>query len=260
MIYTNNYNLPETIYKVLTQDTYDLSNQPDNLISVSTLLQPPNIAVLQRRHVNELTEDISESLWRVFGSAVHKLYECITDLEGYIPEKRFYYDWTAQKIVLDCVDNSHFYITGKVDLLNTKQNKIEDYKVTSVYTIIYNPDGKHEWIEQLNCYAFLARKAGFDVQNLQINSILRDWNKKDTAKKNYPTLPIHIIDLPVWSDDVIYNFINNKIQQYDKMRQKSDQNLDCCDEKDQWINKAGEALRCERYCNVKKWCNKYLTY
>ena len=57
-----------------------------------------------------------------------------------------------------------------------KNIKIQDYKVTSVWSVIPtkdNPNGyKEDWEYQLNSYAWLGRKNGYRAKKLQIIAIL----------------------------------------------------------------------------------------
>ena len=71
MKFSNDYNLPQALADALTLDTYD--HQTDNIYSVSTLIAPPKITILRKRHFEEIEEDVSESCWRLFGSAVHEV-------------------------------------------------------------------------------------------------------------------------------------------------------------------------------------------
>jgi hypothetical protein len=69
---TNKHNLPEPIYRALTEDNYSRGNSD---LSVTQLIDSPRIRILKHRHNDEITEDASEMLWSVLGTAVHTMFE-----------------------------------------------------------------------------------------------------------------------------------------------------------------------------------------
>ena len=88
---------------------------------------------------------------------------------------------------------------------------VSDYKVTSVWSVIYD---KTSWHDQLNTYAYLIRKAkGLSVKKLQIVALLRDWQRRKAEEDiNYPESPIAIIEIPLWSDDDQDTYIEERMR------------------------------------------------
>ena len=68
-ILTNKYNLPETLVDALSYDTHRMAGD----ISVTQLIDAPQIRILKRKH--QLTEDVSEKLWALLGTAMHHILE-----------------------------------------------------------------------------------------------------------------------------------------------------------------------------------------
>jgi hypothetical protein len=70
MQWTNRFNLPSPIVKAVQRDTYNPGNSD---VSVTRLILPPKIAVLQ--HTYAIVEDVSDGFFRMLGRCVHKLLE-----------------------------------------------------------------------------------------------------------------------------------------------------------------------------------------
>jgi hypothetical protein len=82
------------------------------------------------------------------------------------------------------------------------QYGIDDYKLTSTWA---TKDEKPEWTFQLNVYAWLARQHGFNITQLRIVNILRDWSKLRAARereKDYPQVGVVIREVPLWPADI----------------------------------------------------------
>ena len=237
MKYTNIHNLPESLVNCIENDTYYLNQADPNIISVTTLISEPKIRQLKVRHWNEIEEDISDKIWILLGQSVHSILDRV-NIDNSLKEERI------------TVDVNGIKISGKSDLFY--KETILDYKVTSVWSIIYNPEGKKEWEEQLNCYAWLYRKLGFTVKGLKIIGILRDWSMRDLrkSKKNYPKIPVSVIDIQLWSEEEQEAFIKERIEEHQKYISVPDDEIPCC--KETWNDK-----RCKDYCSVNKFCNYY---
>ena len=69
---TNHHNLSAPIVKALSRDDY---TRGASHRSVTQLIDSPRIRILRERHWDELTEDVSEKMWSVLGTAVHRIFE-----------------------------------------------------------------------------------------------------------------------------------------------------------------------------------------
>ena len=192
---TNNYGLPETITNVLARPQY--SKGKANL-SVTELMSSPRIVQLKRKHWEELTEDASDMVWSLFGTAIHNILEHGKD-EHHIVEERVF------------IQVDGFTISGAIDLQEVYEDGtvLSDYKTTSSYSVM---NQKIDWEYQLNCYAYLLHKAkGVTVKKLQIVAIVRDWSRRDTVREGYPKAPIVVIDIPLWSVERQEAYIKQRI-------------------------------------------------
>ena len=68
---TNKNKLPHPIMEALKYDTYKVGGD----ISVTTLIDAPQIRILKMRHKDEIVQDASDMLWALMGTAVHHILE-----------------------------------------------------------------------------------------------------------------------------------------------------------------------------------------
>ena len=234
---TNKFNLPQPVVAALSYDSYD---KGESHRSVTQLIDSPRIGVLRRKHDSELTEDVSQKLWSVLGTAVHNMFESATAGSSDVPEERYHY-----------THPDGWVLSGAVDLTQLnhvmKTVTLVDYKCTSVWSLIFE---KEEWHNQLNAYAWLARKAnqyeGYKVNELQIIAVLRDWKENDLKRNggNYPEAPIKIINIPVWTDERQDEYMEGRIKLHSDAEYAylTSQDLPLCSEKEQWAKATKYAL------------------
>ena len=74
MTITNNHQFPDFLVKALTHKDWGYQELPHGDISVSALLDAPQIRLLRKRHKNELEEDVIDFVWRRMGDAVHSVF------------------------------------------------------------------------------------------------------------------------------------------------------------------------------------------
>lgn len=281
---TNKYNLPESIVRAVTNDTYSGPKADSEKISVTTLIGPPRIHFLKCKYWADLTEDVVDNIWKVLGSAAHAIMER-ADSKDSIQEERL------EKTI------DGLTISGAFDLYDGKTQELHDYKTTSAYTIVYNPLGKEEWVKQMNIYAYLLRDAGFPVKGCKIIAILRDHSySKVVEGGNYPPIPIHIIDIPLWENEKAEAYIKGRVELFKSSKGLDDSALPACTKEEMWekdgtwavmkegrksavavratreeavaacpqgcsiVERPGERTRCADYCPVNAYCNVYQTY
>ena len=203
---TNIHNLPEALYNIMMRDIY----QPTySKMRVTELINAPLVKELMIKHWKELTEDVSDGLWKLLGTSCHYI------LHGGTPE-----DALGEERLSFTIRNT--VITGKSDLYSEKG--IEDWKVTSVFSFLLGV--KEDWITQLNVYKWLWEKNGFPVKSLKINAILRDWQRsKAKYDPTYPQIPFLSFDVPMWNDSIITEYIVDRIAIHSQRP-----SLECTDE------------------------------
>ena len=281
---TNKFNLPEFVVDALTYSDY---SRGDSDISVTQLIDSPRIARLQREHAGEQSKDAVDFVWSRFGTSVHTMFEESLKATGsdVITEERLFTETQGWKL------------SGAIDAQEVSDDGviISDFKVTSAWSVIFD---KSSWHTQLNVYAYLVRKAkGQTVKKLQIVALLRDWvRRKAEQGGEYPTAPIVVLDIPMWSEAEQDAYVESQITKHIEAT-NTDQPLIFCTSGEMWeketvyavmkkgrksavklykteheaVERAekegsnhsvevrkGEKTRCKGdWCGVSKWCDQY---
>ena len=231
-MFTNIHNLPEELASALTENRY---SKGDATYSVTELLQPVQLWRLSKLYPESIKIDVSERIWAVFGSAVHKI---LSEQEtGAVLEQRL-------KVQL----SKDISLSGQIDVMKLQDDKliINDYKVTSVYK--YRAQDYDDWTFQLNVYNYLAQMnlpSTYDKVELNIVAILRDWSHKEANKENqydnghnllpYPPIQVQVIQIPVWDDLKTLTEILNKIKKFEEVKNILYlDNLPPCTDEERW--------------------------
>ena len=289
MKYTNKHNIPIEIIRAVENDSY---SKGDSVKSITGLLQPPQISILNEEHSDKITQDISERIWILLGQSVHSILERANENElDTLTEERMYatvYGWR---------------ISGQTDSISLEDNTLKDYKVTSAWTVMNAlKDEKPEWAQQLNCYGWLAKQSGKTIDQLNIIAISRDWSKFQYERSggDYPPAPVTVINIPMWTDEEQQNFIEERVSLHQDAEAEFliSGTLPPCSDEERWkkedtyrVVKAGrksalrvldsqkkadkymsghkneknlsvelalgKSVRCESYCPVADFCKQY---
>ena len=218
---TNKFNLPEFVVDALTYSDY---SRGDSDISVTQLIDSPRIAQLQQQHAGEQSKDAVDFVWSRFGTSVHTMFEESLKATGsaVITEERLFTETQGWKL------------SGAIDAQEVADDGviISDFKVTSVWSVVFD---KSSWHKQLNVYAYLVRKAkGQSIKKLQIVALLRDWvRRKAEQGGDYPSAPIVVIDIPLWSDEKQDAYVESQIKMHIEAT-NTDKPLISCTSEEMW--------------------------
>lgn len=283
---TNKHNIPQTFVNVLDRPTY--SRGKANL-SVTQLINSPKIVALTKKFEDQLEQDVSDMVWSIFGSAVHKVLEHGQD-ENHIVEERLHAEVDGWKI------------SGAIDLqiINGDTIDIRDYKTVSAWSVM---NEKIEWEHQLNIYAWLVETVKkTKVGSLGIVAIIRDWSRREAARNpDYPQAPVKEIPINLWGMLERKKLITDRISAHAacEFEIETDGDLPDCTSEEMWekptvwaVKKLGgaraksvhqthqealEALaksgrdyeievrpgsrtRCESFCPVNTFCQQWRDY
>ena len=283
---TNVFNLPKPFENIAKNPSYSKGKAH---ISATSLLNSPKIVTLLKKHDDELTQDVSDMIWSIFGSAVHNVLEKGAD-ENNLVEQRL----TSE------LDGWH--VSGAIDLqvVDNDGIHIKDYKTTSVWAVM---NDKPEWEQQLNIYAWLvAVNKKVTIKSLQIVAILKDWSKREAERKpDYPQRNVAVVDIPLWTFEEQEAFVRGRIAKHSsaEFAIETDADLPDCTPQEMWEKppiwaimkqggvrakslhesldlaeaakkelgseyeiqiRQGDRTRCKDYCLVNKWCKQYATY
>lgn len=214
---TNNFNLPQPLLTAMAGfERQYLEKRPFNRMSVTELSMPILMKKLRDFHFDELQEDASDGIWRLLGSAIHRVLEHSANSSALVEERLN-------------TDIEEFKITGQAD--HYEDGILSDYKVTSAYAV---GDAKSEWVEQLNCLALLYERAGFLVEQIQVIAILRDWSRARTVDSDYPQIPVAVIQVERWSIEKTEDFIKNRVSLHRQATVLKTEEVQVCSETERW--------------------------
>lgn len=229
---TNKFNLPEAFVNYAYHDKY---SRGDADISVTQLIDAPQVQVLRDHHWGDMEQDLSDKIWAIFGTTVHEILEGGAHF-NHVAEERLYASVLGVRI------------SGAIDLQQPASHVehgtiITDYKTTSAWAIIL---GKKEWHYQLNCYAHLVEANKPEpVVGARVCAIVRDWmRKKAETTRDYPQSPIMFIDIPLWPYEVRRRYIEDRVRLHIKARQDflKGKPLPHCSMEERWQNPDSYAI------------------
>jgi len=285
---TNNKGFPEALVKAVENDSYS-KGRADR--SVTGLLAPPRQAALKEIHEADLTEDVADRTYALYGQLIHLLLERAGEQDrNALTEERMFTEvggWT---------------ISGQTDTITLTEDDgwvVSDYKFVTSYKFKRNFSGElvmpTEYEQQLNMYAHLLRENGFRVDGLKIVAIYRDWSKMEAKRDgNYPQLGAETHDVKLWSERDARAFMEERV----RLHQAAENDLPECTDDERWAkrdkfalmptaksvrarklfdsrsaatlwaaansmkpgfvvdHRKGANVRCENYCPVSEWCDQ----
>jgi hypothetical protein len=279
MTITNKLNLPLGLVKAVSTDRHNA----DRCISATTLIQGIKHIILTERHWEELEDDVSDRIWAIWGTAVHSLLE----MEG---ENEF----TELEMTHAIADIT---VTGRIDNYDMKRGVICDYKTASVWKVKFNDFD--DWYTQGMIYAWLLRKNGFAVEKCRFIALLKDHSRSEAARdRQYPVNPVYVYEFDVTFTNLlkIDAFIRNKVKEYIRCRELSDDAIPPCAPEERWDkaskyavmkqgrksavrlvddktaaeimaaelgkghyveHRPGESVKCQSFCVCCQFCNYY---
>lgn len=274
---TNKFGLPESLVKACDTGKH---NKPGE-VSATTLLQGVKQIILTDRHWEELEDDVSDRVWALFGTAVHKLLEEANPTA--FTEESF-----SSKV-------GGKTVTGRVDLYDMANKTLTDYKTANVWKVIF---GDYEdWRRQGLIYAWLMRNEGLTVDRCRFVAMLRDWSAGEALRKpDYPKSQVATFEFDVTEESLaeIERFIKEKVASLEAAESAGDDELEPCSPEERWdrpstyavmkegrktavrvfedkteaekmaaesgkgfsvLERKGKSVRCESYCPCREFCS-----
>jgi len=210
--------------------------------SVTQLLSPLTIAVLFKRHKDEISKDVSDCLYLLQGLVVHQLMENSV-YDGKIPitkkvenqildslsKIKDNYPDISKDIMRALKDTGLFCdesedlllekplvielngvrISGIPDVYDKKTKTLLDYKHPGIKSAERN---MQSYFMQTNIYRYMLQKNGYPVDKIDIVLFYRDWAKAKTLSEiNYPKSAIETVNVPIMSDKEVHDFLYERI-------------------------------------------------
>ena len=241
---TNNFYLPEALYRAILHNPYKKVSD----FTSSELPVPYQIRALRNRYSDQIMEDATELIFPLLGNNTHHIIERV-ELKNALQEERF-------KTTIN-----GFTLSGQIDLY--EYPVLWDFKVTTRFVLI---DGaKPDWIAQSNVNAWLMKTYKFNVEQLKICAIFRDWSKIQAMRdKDYPQRQVAILPMPLWKESDTYEWINERITWHNECAKLSDDELPECTPEERWEKpttyavKKGKNKRAVRVLSSMEHAEKYI--
>jgi len=221
---TNKHKLPDAIFKAVSNDPYSRGKAD---ISVTQLCDSPRLVQLYKRHADKMSEDVSDRLFSLLGQAVHHILHRAADDNALTEERLF-------------IEVNGYKLSGSPDVF-TNDGTLIDYKVSKAQVL--SMDTKETWLMQLRTYAWLLRKHGFEVKKAQLCVLIRDWWKFQALRDHeYPQAPMAMVDVPLWPDEKIQKWIEERVMLHKGADLIKDDSLPDCSDKETWRKEAAWAV------------------
>lgn len=279
---TNELNLPQPFVDAATSD-YQYT---DKRYSVTSVLKGTREAILQRRHADEIETDVSEMVWAIFGSAVHKILEQSEETADQLKE-----NWLSVEV------QNGYELSGIFDLYDDATGTVTDYKTATVWKFIYKEFD--DWRTQCLAYVWLLRKIGFNARRGEIVGMLKDHSKtKAKTDHTYPQYPVQRIGWNFTDKDLegFESWLKAKFSEIEAAEKLSDDDLPLCSDVERWHkpdkyavmkegrktavklydseeeanarvesegkgyyveHRKGEDSKCLNYCSAREFCSHY---
>ena len=276
---TNKLNLPAAFVNAVSTNRHNAAG----CFSATTLNKGAKEIILSDRHFDEITVDAADSVWAVWGTAVHALLESQ-------PDNNFH----EEKFKVP-VCNS--FVTGQVDSYDMEHATIFDWKTASVWKVQFADFS--DWYKQGMTYAWLLKQSGLDVRHCVFVALLKDHSKSKAAKDaSYPQSPVFKYEFDVTDEELQQTEarIIAKVAEIENAYKLGDDDIEPCSAEERWADDekwavmkngrktaiklfdnsadadamAGEmgnayyvehrpaiSRKCGDYCNCKDFCNFY---
>lgn len=272
---TNRLNYPEALVKAVEADPYTKGSSD---YSVTQLLKPPRVVALEALHKHEMVDDVSDRIWSLYGQIAHTILERANEAD--LVEKRFFAEFKGK------------IVSAQVDTLSLKDERLTDWKFTTVWKFLPNKPTDPDWVSQLNMQLEILRRNGLNAKRLQIVGLLRDWSKSEASRNSeYPQKGVVTAPIEIWEREQTVAFIEERIA----LMEAAKQELPLCTPAERWAKqdiwavmkgdrairmglcfseknaiemqsknpgtriefRPGQSPRCEFYCSVNQWCDQY---
>jgi len=290
---TNKHGAPESLVAFAKQPHYDSEG---STYTVTQLIDSPRVRILRAKHADEIEDDVSENIFRLVGTSIHKSLEWAARY----PTGRFVVE---ERIAIKHGDKK---ISGAIDIqINEEDIKgivIGDYKFTSVSSIRF----LEKYEKQLNLLALIhdvAKPREWPVKRLEVYAILRDWSFRSAQRdRSYPQTPLVTIQIDLWDKLTVEEYYHQRVAKHEMAdlcfdrygtppscdkedmwekdpkyavkrpdRKRAIRVLDSAEEAEEYMEengspswfvekREGERTRCENFCDVSQFCDQWKEY
>ena len=205
--------------------------------SVTTLLDPPRVVFLNKRHLHKVDLFVEDLLHSYTGTGAHEYWTRMLEL---IPNSPYECE-TRLKITVN--DRK---VSGAFDCVYNKQD-MYDMKNTSVWKVMFGD--KVDWAAQQNIYRWMYHNTrNVWLKTLRIIGLFRDWslNNKLRGGRDYPAFPVMEYRLLIWKPDATREFIKTRVDLMKAHEKTPDDSLPFCSYSDMWSKPDQVAVKSTR--------------
>lgn len=216
---TNKLNLPAAFVNAVSTNRHNAAG----CFSATTLNKGAKEIILSDRHFDEITVDAADSVWAVWGTAVHALLESQ-------PDNNFHEEYFKVPV-------SNSFVTGQVDSYDMENGVINDWKTASVWKVQFNDFS--DWRRQGLTYAWLLQQSGLEVKKCRFVALLKDHSKsKAKNDSSYPQSPVFIYEFDVTAEDMEETAarILTKVQEIESAYKLDDDAIEPCSAEERWAD------------------------
>lgn len=228
--------------------------------SVTTLLNPPRIVHLEKRHIHKVDRWVKEQLGSFIGTAIHNYFEeCLNAIKNspYKCEERLH----------TTIADRH--ISGAYDIIHLMLLDMYDLKTTSVWKAMFGNKG--DWTAQQNMYRYmywLEHKE--ELKTIRILAMFLDWSQREKMQygRKYPNEKVVEYGLTRWSMQETYDYMVDRVQTMKDSEGTDDKDLPLCTYEDMWskpdkyavkaVNRKNALRVCDSLADAKDWVSVYL--
>lgn len=217
---TNKLNLPAALVSAVSRERH---NEP-NSYSATTLIKGVKEIILTLRHWDELEADAADSIWAIWGTAVHAIFE---------KQK----DETFKEEFFSVPVGEKSRITGTVDSYDLENAIITDWKTASIWKVQFQDF--EDWRRQGLIYAWLLTQTGLEVKKCRFVAILKDHSKSKARRDSqYPQSPVYVYEFLVTEKDLqdIGEFIKSKVADIEASLSVDDDTVSPCSNSERWAD------------------------
>ena len=232
---TNKLKLPHQLVDLVNSNYKPTPHQ----YSCTTILKPTRQIILERRHGEQIQQDVSDMCWMIFGIAVHSVIEQSKEEEGQFKEEKLKVDLGKYWEELQ-----GYYLSGRSDMIDLVKKTIVDWKTCSAWKVIYRDF--EDWRKEMITYAWMVKDMGFDIDKGEAIAFIKDHNKtKSKTDSSYPQLPIWVEKFKFKEKQFkeIETFIYEKFMELKKYENASDEELPMCTDEERWREKTKYAIK-----------------
>lgn len=229
MKYTNKDKLPEPIFHAIKNRPYDREGAD---ISVTGLIGPPRVFQMSERMGDKLTQEASDSLYALDGSAMHEVLKwagLTLPSDEYIIEQRYFVEVLGWKL------------SGQMDVVHKPTRLLQDYKKCSHKIAKWGV--KDEWTAQLNVYRWMLSKHDIRVDTMEVCAIFKDWSKERAyMDKQHPPKGFEVMPIEVWDLKRTEGYVLERMRIHQEAAILPTEKLPLCTPEEQWKKSDGFAV------------------